>query len=45
VLLAELGHYQSEQFTQDLLRDYLLESCPALEVVKTALDTNPIRYE
>ena len=45
IQIGVLGHYQSEQFTQDLLRDYLLESCPALEVVKTALDTNPIRYE
>ena len=45
VLLVELGHYQSEQFTQDLLCDYLKEQCPGLQVVKTALNTNPIRYE
>ena len=45
LLLAELGHYQSEQFTQDLLRDYLAKACPGLEVVRTALDTNPIRYD
>jgi len=45
VLLAELGHYQSEQFTQDLLLDCLTGACPALHVVKTALNTNPIRYE
>ena len=45
VLLAELGHYQSEQFTQDLLQVYLNEKCPGLEVVKTALDTNPIQYD
>ena len=43
VLLAELGHYQSEQFTQDLLQDYLQANCPGLEVIKTGLDTNPIR--
>lgn len=45
VLLAELGHYQSEQFTQDLLQQYLISSCPGVEVVKTALDTNPVCYE
>ena len=45
VLLVELGHYQSEQFTQDLLQDYLTEACPGLDVIKTALDTNPIRYD
>ena len=45
VLLAELGHYQSEQFTQDLLLDCLTASCPGLEVLKTAIDTNPICYD
>ena len=45
VLLAELGHYQSEQFTQDLLLDYMTANCPGLEVLKTAIDTNPICYD
>ena len=45
VLLAELGHYQSEQFTQDLLLEYLTTNCPGLKVVKTAIDTNPIHYD
>ncbi len=42
VLLGELGHYQSEQYTQDLLQEYLTGNCPGLEVIRTALDTNPI---
>ena len=45
VLLCELGHYQSEQYTQDLLKEYLEANCPGLHVVKTALDTNPICYD
>ena len=45
MLLAALGHYQSEQFTQDLLADYLAAHCPELSVCKTTLNTNPIRYE
>lgn len=45
VLLAELGHYQSEQYTQDLLQAYLQAYCPGVEVVKTGLDTNPICYD
>lgn len=45
LLLAELGHYQSEQFTQDLLLEYLLETFPGLPVQKTALNTNPICYD
>lgn len=45
MLLAELGHYQSEQYTQDLLQAYLQANCPGVEVVKTELDTNPICYD
>ncbi|NLZ19835.1 MAG: Nif3-like dinuclear metal center hexameric protein [Bacteroidales bacterium] len=45
VLLCELGHYQSEQYTQDLLLEYLRANCPGLRVVKTALNTNPICYD
>ena len=45
VLLAELGHYQSEQYTQNLLQDYLTAHCAGLKVVKTALDTNPTCYD
>ena len=45
VLLVELGHYQSERFTQDLLCDYLSEHCPGVRIVKTARDTNPIFYD
>lgn len=45
VLLAELGHYQSEQYTQDLLQAYLQTNCPGIEVVKTDFDTNPIQYD
>lgn len=42
--LVELGHYQSEKFTVDLLADLLKSAFPALEVLKTEIDTNPIEY-
>ena len=45
VLLAELGHYQSEQYTQDLLLDFLAAEFPSLRVEKTTFNTNPICYE
>ena len=45
VLLVELGHYQSEQFTVDLLCDWLTAQCHGVRVVKTALDTNPVCYD
>lgn len=44
VLLAELGHYQSEQFTIDLILDILKEKCSKLKLIKTEVNTNPIRY-
>lgn len=44
VLLAELGHYQSEQFTKDLLAELLADRCPELQLHLTEINTNPIRY-
>lgn len=44
MLLAELGHYESEQYTVDLISDLLTKAFPALEVLKTRLNTNPIRH-
>lgn len=44
MLLADIGHYESEQFTQDLLVDLLKEKFPTFAVLKTGLDTNPIHY-
>ena len=45
MLLAELGHFQSEQFTIDLLSDLLSKAFPSLSVLKTSINTNPIRYD
>ena len=45
VLLCELGHYQSEQFTQDLLQEYLMVNCPGVRVARTELNTNPTCYD
>ena len=44
ILLADVGHYESEQFTSDLLVDILKEKFPTFAVLKTGLDTNPIHY-
>ncbi len=44
VLLAELGHYQSEQYTSELLSESLRSAFPGLEVSVTETYTNPIRY-
>ena len=44
IKLIETGHFESEQFTVDLIADILKKSFPALKVVKTANKTNPINY-
>ena len=44
IKLIETGHFESEQFTVDLIADILKESFPELKVIKTANKTNPINY-
>ena len=42
--IAVIGHYQSEQFTKDILRDIILRDCPGVRCVMSAVNTNPILY-
>ncbi len=44
VLLADIGHYESEQYTIELLIDYLRQNFPKFAVLKTVLCTNPVHY-
>lgn len=44
ILLADIGHYESEQFTIDLLYHVLQEKIPNFAVLKTAVNTNPVHY-
>ena len=44
MMLADIGHYESEQFTTDLLHDLLVEKFPNFAVLKTSINTNPVRY-
>ncbi len=44
LVLADMGHYESEQFTVDLLHDLLVEKFPTFAVLKTSVNTNPVRY-
>lgn len=42
MLLVELGHYESEQYTIELIKEKVEAQFPVLEVVKTTINTNPI---
>jgi dinuclear metal center YbgI/SA1388 family protein len=44
MVIADVGHYESEQFTIDLLYDILREKFPTFAVLKTGVSTNPVRY-
>jgi dinuclear metal center YbgI/SA1388 family protein len=44
MVIADIGHYESEQFTMDLLREVLAQKFPTFAILKTELNTNPVRY-
>jgi dinuclear metal center YbgI/SA1388 family protein len=44
LVLADIGHYESEQFTINLLFDVLREKFPTFAVLKTGVNTNPVHY-
>lgn len=44
ILLADIGHYESEQFTKNLLTAYLSEKFPNFAVLKSEINTNPVHY-
>jgi dinuclear metal center YbgI/SA1388 family protein len=44
LLVADIGHYESEQFTIDLLTEYLEQKFPTFAVLKTGVMTNPVNY-
>ncbi|MDR0972699.1 MAG: Nif3-like dinuclear metal center hexameric protein [Prevotellaceae bacterium] len=44
ILLVEIGHYESEQYTREILFNYLDATCPGLKIYQTNVNTNPINY-
>lgn len=44
ILLADIGHYESEQFTKDLLVSFLNKKITTFAVVLSQINTNPITY-
>ena len=44
LVLADIGHYESEQFTVDLLYDIIRQKMSTFALRKTELLTNPVRY-
>lgn len=44
LFIADVGHYESEQFTIDLLQEFLEQKFPTFAVLKTGVKTNPVYY-
>jgi putative NIF3 family GTP cyclohydrolase 1 type 2 len=44
LVLADIGHWESEQFTIDLISAFLSKKFPTFAVLKTEVKTNPVRY-
>lgn len=44
LLVADIGHYESEQFTTGLLHDLLREKFPNFAILQSKVNTNPVHY-
>ena len=44
LLLIDIGHYESEQYTKNLLVAYLTKKIPNFAVVLSNTNTNPVKY-
>jgi len=44
IVIADIGHYESEQFTIELISELLKKLFPTFAVLKTELNTNPVHY-
>ena len=42
MLVAVIGHYESEQYTMDIFKEIILGACPGIRVVTTTVNTNPL---
>lgn len=44
LVVADIGHWESEQFTPDLLIGVLKANFPTFAVLKSEVNTNPVKY-
>jgi dinuclear metal center YbgI/SA1388 family protein len=44
IVIADIGHYESEQFTIELLKDILKKKFPNFAILLSNLSTNPVKY-
>ncbi|MEP3839011.1 MAG: Nif3-like dinuclear metal center hexameric protein [Algibacter sp.] len=44
ILLADIGHYESEQYTKNLLVAYLTKKITNFAIILSKINTNPVKY-
>jgi putative NIF3 family GTP cyclohydrolase 1 type 2 len=44
MLLADIGHYESEVFTKEIFYDTIVKKFTNFAVLKSNVNTNPVRY-
>lgn len=44
IILADIGHYESEQYTKNLLVAYLTKKITNFAIVLSNTNTNPVKY-
>jgi len=44
IVIADIGHYESEQFTKELIYGFLIEKFPTFAIHLSEINTNPIKY-
>jgi putative NIF3 family GTP cyclohydrolase 1 type 2 len=44
MVVADIGHWESEQYTVDLLHDFLQSKFTTFAVLKSTVKTNPVNY-
>jgi dinuclear metal center YbgI/SA1388 family protein len=44
LLLADIGHYESERYTKNYIVDYLTKKIPNFAIILSQENTNPVKY-
>ena len=44
ILVADIGHYESERFTKDLIAVQLSQKFPIIAAQISKINTNPVKY-
>jgi hypothetical protein len=43
-MIADIGHYESEKFTKELMFDLIMKKNPTFALFLSKINTNPVNY-